>query len=193
MRVRVRNPPWRSGRFAFDAYKQPHERKGGIDWCLMLKSSGSTLTQRHRGHYPVSLGGVPRVLFFSARVVSALSLLTAIPKMAPTTAMHAIAAALTATAACCGAWINSFPGCATLLPPVATCPQSSLDLRYPSCCRSVRATPTTLTLGVSTLTPHRVRCQTHAGIQGWRSPLALCASTQAAQHNAGPRTSLALY
>ena len=68
----------------------------------------------------------------------------AIHRLASTTALRSVAAALTESTACCNDCIITVPGCATVLPPVADCAQSSLDLRYPNCCRSVTATLMTL-------------------------------------------------
>ena len=51
------------------------------------------------------------------------------------------------------------------LPPVPACAQSSLDLRYPNCCRLAASTPMTVILWRKDTNPHCVRCQTHAGTQ----------------------------
>ena len=117
----------------------------------------------------------------------------AIPNLESTTAMHSVAIALTENTACCGAWIITFPGCATLLPPVAACAQSSLDLRYPNCCRSATTTPMTLILWLKHTNPALCPLPNSRRYTMMDTPAGnVRIHAQAAQQIAVPRTNLAL-
>ena len=57
---------------------------------------------------------------------------TAIPTLESTAAKHSFAAAVTESTARCGAWIITFPGCATLLPRVAASLRAALTCVTPT-------------------------------------------------------------
>ena len=118
---------------------------------------------------------------------------SAIPNLESTTAMHSAAAGLTENTGRCGAWIITIPGCATRLPPVAACAQSSLDLRYPNCCKSATTTPMTLILWRKHTNPALCPLPNSRRYTMMDTPAGTVRiHAQAAQQIAVPRTSLAL-